>query len=108
MANQFVLSAAIESGMAILEERDKSLWKRFMVVPVSRKGLLMGKSAATIASMILAVIMGFGMVVFGIRVEGSWGGLVAIGLASALMASALGLFISAVGKTWTATRSISI
>lgn len=110
MAIQFILFAAIELGMGILDEREKSLWKRFMVAPVSRSSLLMGKTAggAVIAMMILFVTMGFGMVVFGIQVDGSWIGFLAICVASALMASSLGLFIAAVGRTTGATRGISI
>ncbi len=110
MAIQFVLFAAIELGVGILEERDKSLWKRLRAAPLSRWSLLGGKtmSGAVISLLILFTTMGFGMVVFGIRIRGSALGFIGICIASALMASALGLFIAAVGKTTGATRGLSI
>jgi ABC-2 type transport system permease protein len=54
------------------------------------------------------VTFAFGMAVFGIRVEGSWPGFLAVCVATALMASSFGLLIAALGKTPQATRGVAI
>src|SRR5207302_313284 len=73
MAVQFLLFAAIESGIGLLTERQRGLWKRLRAAPVPRWALLLGRglSASIIALMILAVIFLFGAIVFRIRVTGS-------------------------------------
>lgn len=110
MGIQFILFAAVDLGVGILLERQLGLWKRLRGAPLSRATLLAGKtlSGAAISLMTLAVTMGFGMLVFGIRVQGSWAGFVAICLASALMAATFGLMLAALGSTPGATRGIAI
>ena len=46
--------------------------------------------------------------VFGVRIEGSWSGFLAVALATALMASSFGLLIAALGKDARATRGVAI
>ena len=48
------------------------------------------------------------MAVFGIRVDGSRAGFVAVCVATALMASCFGLLIAALGRTPQATRGVAI
>jgi ABC-2 type transport system permease protein len=48
------------------------------------------------------------MLFFGIRVNGSWLGLLAIVLASCCMAASFGLMLAAFGRTPAATRGIAI
>lgn len=110
MAIQFILMTAVDFGVAILMERRLGLWKRLLAAPVSRSSILMGRafSGAVISGTIFAVCMGVGMVVFGIRVLGSWTGFAAIGVVYALMASAFGLMLAALGRTPEATRGLAI
>ncbi|MEJ2366881.1 MAG: ABC transporter permease [Acidobacteriota bacterium] len=110
MALQFILMAAIEFGMAILLERRTGIWKRLMAAPLRRSTLLMarGVSGAVISLCIFLVCMGFGMVVFGIRIQGSWAGFLLLAVAYSLMASAFGLFLAALGRTPEATRGLAV
>jgi ABC-2 type transport system permease protein len=110
MGVQFLLFACIDLGIGMLAERQLGLWKRLRAAPMSRYALLGAKaiSGATIALMSLAVTFGFGMAVFGIRVEGSWPAFVLVCVAIALMASSFGLLIAALGKTPQATRGVAI
>jgi ABC-2 type transport system permease protein len=110
MGVQFILFAAIELGVGVLLERQRGLWKRLRSAPLSRGTLLGGKlaSGALISLLTFAVTMGFGMVFFGIRIQGSVVGFLAICLAFSLMASAFGLLLAALGKTPQATRGIAI
>ncbi len=110
MAIQFILFAAIDLGAGILLERQRGLWKRLRSAPVSRFTLLLGKalSGAVISLFCLAGTFGFAMLFLKVRIHGSIAGFMAICISSALMASAFGLMIAALGRTPAATRGISV
>lgn len=110
MGIQFLLFAAIDLGVGILLERQRGLWKRLRSAPVSRVALLAGKAASgtVISLMSLLVSFGFAMVVFGVRIEGSVIGFLAVVASSAIMAATFGLLIAAIGKTPNATRGVAI
>jgi ABC-2 type transport system permease protein len=110
MGVQFLLFAAIDLGVGVLLERQRGLWKRLRSVPVSRLALLGGKAASgTVITLLpLLVSFGFAMLVFGVRIEGSVAGFVAVAISCALMASTFGLFLAAVGRTPGTTRGVAI
>jgi ABC-2 type transport system permease protein len=110
MGVQFLLFACVDLAIGMLLERQSGLWKRLRAAPVSRGVLLAGKgtSGALIALMTLAVTFVFGMVVFHIRIQGSWLGFLAVCVATAVMASTFGLLIAALGRTPQATRGVAI
>jgi ABC-2 type transport system permease protein len=110
MGVQFLLFACIDLAIGMLLERQQGLWKRLRAAPLSRGLLLAGKgtSGALIALMTLGVTFVFGMIVFRIRVEGSWLAFLAVCMATAVMASSFGLLIAALGKTPQATRGVAI
>jgi ABC-2 type transport system permease protein len=110
MGVQFILFMGVDMGVQLLLQRQRGLWKRFRAAPLSR-GFLLGSRAvsATIISMlILFVLFGFARVVFGVRIEGSFGGFVLVCLAFSLMTGAFGLMIAALGGTPEATRALSV
>lgn len=109
MGVQFLLFACIDLATGMLLERQLGLWKRLRAAPLSRVVLLGAKAAsgAIIALLSLSVTFAFGMAVFGIRVEGSRAGFVAVCVATAVMASAFGLLVAAIGKTPQATRAVA-
>jgi ABC-2 type transport system permease protein len=110
MGVQFLLFACIDLAIGMLAERQLGLWKRLRAAPISRLVLLGAKamSGATIALLSLGATFAFGMVVWGIRVEGSWPGFLGVCVATALMASCFGLLIAALGRTPQATRGVAI
>lgn len=107
---QFVLFGAIESGVAILTERHRGLWRRLRAAPISRGTLLLARviSGAILSLLALMVLYLFGWAVFGVRIEGSALGFAAICLAYALTASTFGLMLATLGKTPTAARAPAI
>jgi ABC-2 type transport system permease protein len=109
MAVQFLLFASIESGIGLLAERQRGLWRRLRAAPIARGMLLLGRglSAATIALMILAVIFLFGAIAFRLRVTGSVLGFGLVCLSYATTAASFGLLIAALGKTPQAARGLS-
>jgi ABC-2 type transport system permease protein len=110
MGIQFLLFAATNLGIEILLERQRGLWRRLRSAPVSRLMLLAGKtlSGTTIALMTLWVSFAFAMVVFGVRIQGSMAGFVAVSVACALMAATFGLLVAALGGTPAATRGVTV
>jgi ABC-2 type transport system permease protein len=109
MGVQFLLFACIDLAVGMLLERQQGLWKRLRAAPLSRSVLLAGKgtSGALIALMVLGASFAFGMIVFRIRIEGSWLAFLAVCVGTALMASTFGLLIAALGKTPPATRGVA-
>jgi ABC-2 type transport system permease protein len=110
MGIQFILFAAIELGVGVLQERRMGIWRRLRSAPVTKGEVVLGKalSGAAIAGLTLAVTMGAGIAFFGVRVSGSLAGFMLLCAASACMASAFGLMIAAFGKTVQAARGIAI
>jgi ABC-2 type transport system permease protein len=110
MGIQFLLFAAINLGIEILNERQKGLWKRLRSAPVSRATLLGGKiwSTTIIGSLVLFVSFAFAILVWKVRILGSLAGFLSIGIASAVMAATYGLLIASLGKTPNAARGASI
>jgi ABC-2 type transport system permease protein len=110
MGVQFLLFAAIDLGIGILLERQRGLWKRLRSAPVSRTVLLGGKavSGTVISLMSLFGSFGFAMLVFGVRIEGSVIGFLAVSVSCAIMAATFGLLIASIGATPNATRGVAI
>ena len=88
-------------GFAIVDSRSKRLLKRFMATPMSRSEYLLSFLLSRLAFLILEVmtLLGFGALVFGVPLRGSFIQLAAICLLSALSFSALGLLIASRAKT---------
>jgi ABC-2 type transport system permease protein len=110
MGVQFLFFACIDLAVGMLTERQLGLWKRLRAAPLSRATLLGAKmaSGAILALLSLAATFAFGMAVFGIRVDGSRLGFLAVCVATALMASSFGLLLAALGRTPQATRGVAI
>ncbi len=110
MGVQGLLFWAIESAMGILRERRLGIWNRLRASPVPSETLILGRllSAAMRAMLIICAVIGFGMVAFGIRVHGSWPGLLVVMASASLMAASFGLFVAALGKTEAQSRGLTI
>jgi ABC-2 type transport system permease protein len=110
MSVQFILFSGINMGIGILLDKQRGVWKRVRAAPLSKTFVLAAKTAsgALIAFITLCIVFGFAIGVFGVRVEGSALGFVAVLLAIAVMTSSFGLLIATLGRTPEATRGISI
>ena len=110
MGIQFLLFAAIDSGIGILLERQRGLWKRLRSAPISRLTLLGGKAASgTLISLMIAA----GVVrlrdgrVSACASRAACSGFSAVAVACAIMASTFGLLIAALGKTPATARGVA-
>jgi ABC-2 type transport system permease protein len=110
MAVQFILFLGIDFGITLLLQRQRGLWRRFRAAPLSRATLLGSRavSGALISFAVLLVNFLFARLVFGVRVEGSLAGFLAVAAAFGLMTASFGLLIAALGKTPDATRGLAI
>jgi ABC-2 type transport system permease protein len=110
MGVQFILMLGVEIGVGLLLLRRQDLWKRLRAAPMGRATLLGSRmlSAGLIAFGLFAAILAVGMAVFGVRVHGSWLGLLLILLAFSALTASFGLMVAALGRTPEATRGLSI
>jgi len=110
MGVQFILFMGIDFGIKLLLARRLGLWNRLRAAPLSRTVLLGAQigSGALIAGISFAIVMSAGILFFGVRIDGSTIGFVALIVAFAILTSAFGLLIAAIGKTPEATRGIAI
>lgn len=110
MTLQYLLFWGMESGLVLLRERQRGVWIRMRAAPVPLGCLLGGKALATAVIALLQVLVtfGFGYLVFGVAVTGSFIGFVLLALAACGLAAATGLLVAAVGGTEARARSVSI
>jgi ABC-2 type transport system permease protein len=110
MGVQFVLMMGVEVGVGLLLMRRLGLWRRLRAAPLG-KGTLLGSRVAmcAIAAFILMLLIyTAAMLVFGVRVQGSWPGFIGVLVAFSLMTAALGMLVASLGKTPEATRGLAI
>jgi ABC-2 type transport system permease protein len=110
MAVQALLFLAIDAGIGLLRDRRLGVWKRLRAAPISRFTLLGSKvvSTAVLALVVLAVVFGFGALVFHLRVHGSALGFALVAASSALMVASFGLFVATLGRTEQQSRGYAI
>jgi ABC-2 type transport system permease protein len=109
MGIQFLLFAMIDMGVGILLERQRGLWKRLRSAPISRTSLLFGKalSSSVIALIILIAAFLFAGIVFGVRIQGSVIGFLAVSAGCAAMAATFGLLVASIGQTPGGSRGVA-
>ena len=110
MGVQFILLMGVDMAVGLLLMRRLGLWKRLRAAPLSRAKLLGSRivSTALIALIVFTVIYAVAFAFFGVRIEGSALGFVAVLIAFALLTASFGLLVAALGKTPEATRGLAI
>jgi ABC-2 type transport system permease protein len=110
MGVQFILLMGVDMAVGLLTMRRLGLWKRLRAAPLSRAKLLGSRIASTalIALIVFAVIYAVAFAAFGVRVDGSVVGFVAVLIAFALLTASFGLLVAALGRTPEATRGLAI
>jgi len=105
-----LLFFSIESAVTLVRDRRLGIWRRLRASPVSPAIFFLsrGVSSTVIALAITTVMFGFGALLFGIRVLGSFPGFVMVAVATSLMAATFGLFIATFGRSETQARGVSI
>ncbi len=80
-------------GFALVEMRQRKLLKRFVATPMRRPDFLMALTSSRLVLMIieLVLLLGFGILVFHMRVMGSWATILLLSTLGAVTFGALGL-----------------
>jgi ABC-2 type transport system permease protein len=110
MSVQFILFMGIDLGVGVLLMRRLGLWKRLRAAPISRRLLLGSRivSATVIAMILMAGIYLAAIAVFGVRIDGSWPGFIAVAAAFSVMTATFGLLLASLGRNPEATRGLAI
>jgi ABC-type multidrug transport system permease subunit len=88
-------------GFAIVDARKKRLLKRLIATPMSRAEYLASFILSRLTMLVLELIalLGFGLLVFGVPMRGSWVQLLLICLIASLSFSAIGLLVASRVRT---------
>jgi ABC-2 type transport system permease protein len=110
MGLQFILMFGIECAVLLLLGRKSGMWRRLRATPVSRATVLTGRalSCALVSFGTLSIGWLVSMLVFGVRVHGSWPGFLLVNLAAALLAASFALMLAGIGRSVETTRGIAI
>lgn len=110
MTIQYLLFWGMESGLLLLRERKRSVWKRVRASAVPLSCVIAGKALATAFIALLQVLVTFcvGYLAFGVKIDGSLFGFALLAVAACALAAATGLLIAALGVTEARARSVSV
>jgi ABC-2 type transport system permease protein len=110
MTVQFILLAGIDAGIVLLLTRQRGIWQRIRSAPLRKGEFILARALATalISAGQLAVIYLVAALVFGVRIDGSVPGFVAVVVAFCLLNAAFGLMLATLGQSAAATRGIAI
>ena len=80
-------------GFALVDMRARKLLKRFVATPMRRSDFLLALASSRLILMILElfIVLGFGILMFHMRVMGSWGAIILVACIGAMTFAGLGL-----------------
>ena len=80
-------------GFALVDMRARKLLKRFVATPMRRSEFLLALASSRLILMILElfIVLGFGILMFHMRVMGSWGAIILVACIGAMTFAGLGL-----------------
>jgi ABC-2 type transport system permease protein len=109
MTVQFILFAGIDAGVLLLLTRQRGIWQRLRSAPLSRSEFMLARALATtlIGLFQITVIYLAALLVFKVRIEGSWPGFIAVGISFCLLNAAFGLMLATLGRSASTTRGLA-
>lgn len=109
MTLQYLLFWGMDSGLLLLRERRRGIWRRLRTTPAPGSILILSKVlfTALVALAQIAVTFAFGALAFGVRI-GSPAGLGLLAVAAAVLAACTGLLVAALGGSEGRARSLAI
>jgi len=109
MAVQFILFAGIDAGVLLLLTRQRGIWQRLRSAPLSRSEFMLARALTTtlISLFQIAAIYVAAMLLFKVRMEGSWGAFIAVGISFCLLNATFGLMLATIGRSASTTRSLA-
>jgi len=110
MAVQFILFAGIDAGVLLLLTRQRGIWQRLRSAPLRRGEFILARALATtlIGLFQITLIYLAAMLLFKVRIEGSWPGLIAVSIALCLLNASFGLMLATLGRSASSTRGLAM
>ena len=95
-------------GFPITQARLRNLLKQMTASPMRKRHYLMSHMFARLLGVVpeLGIPLGFGMLAFGMPMNGSWGAIAVVGLVGALSFAALGLLLASRVRTFEAVSGL--
>jgi ABC-2 type transport system permease protein len=109
MAVQFILFAGIDAGVLLLLTRQRGIWQRLRSAPLRRSEFMLARALATtlIGLFQFTLIYLAAVLIFKVRIEGSWPGFIGVGIAFCLLNAAFGLMLATLGRSASTTRGFA-
>jgi ABC-2 type transport system permease protein len=109
MAVQFILFAGIDAGVLLLLTRQRGIWQRLRSAPLSRGEFMLARALATtlIGLFQITFIYLAALLVFKVRIEGSWPGFIAVCISFCLLNATFGLMLATLGRSASSTRGLA-
>ena len=109
MAVQFILFAGIDAGVVLLLTRQRGIWQRLRSAPLRRSEFILARALATtlIGLFQITLIYLAAMLVFNVRIEGSWAGFITVGISFCLLNATFGLMLATLGRSASTTRGLA-
>jgi ABC-2 type transport system permease protein len=110
MAVQFILFAGIDAGVLLLLTRQRGIWQRLRSAPLSRSEFMLARALATtlIGLFQIALIYVAALLVFKVRIDGSWAGFIAVCISFCLLNATFGLMLATLGRSASTTRGLAM
>ncbi len=110
MAVQFILFAGIDAGVLLLLTRQRGIWQRLRSAPITRGEFIVARALATtlIGLFQMTAIYLVAILVFKVRIDGSWPGFIAVVIAVCLLNAAFGLMLATLGRNASTTRGLAM
>jgi ABC-2 type transport system permease protein len=109
MAVQFILFAGIDAGVLLLLTRQRGIWQRLRSAPLRRSEFMLARALATtlISLFQFTLIYLAAVLVFKVRMDGSWLGFIGVGIAFCLLNASFGLMLATLGRSASTTRGFA-
>jgi ABC-2 type transport system permease protein len=110
MTVQFILFAGIDAGVLLLLTRDRGIWQRIRSAPLSKSEFIFARTLATtlISLFQFTLIYSAAIIIFGVRISGSFIGFIWLAIAFCLLNATFGLMLASVGRSASSTRGFAM
>jgi len=110
MAVQFILFAGIDAGVLLLLTRQRGIWQRLRSAPLGKGEFMLARALATtlIGLFQITIIYIAALLVFKVRIEGSWPGFIAVCISFCLLNATFGLMLATLGLSASSTRGLAM
>jgi ABC-2 type transport system permease protein len=110
MAVQFILFAGIDAGILLLLTRQRGIWQRLRSAPLRRSEFILARALATtlVGLFQFTLIYLAAVLVFKVRIEGSWPGFIGVGIAFCVLNATFGLMLATLGRSAPTTRGFAL